>query len=134
MPKHCCCSCCFRVRLIIVTERHHSVVLPRPNTTKSKIFGQKYLGRQCLLLPLIKSVHVAITTFSMERKLDGYYLSHDVEVFVLFLAERCNFIASPALQLLSYVVCLSSVDCNACVVTIRLKLGSRGVTSYHLAQ
>ena len=40
MPRHCCCSCCFRARFIIVTERHHFVVLPRPQTSKSKIFGE----------------------------------------------------------------------------------------------
>ena len=43
MPEH---FCCFRARLIIITERHHSVVLPRPKTSK-----------QCLFLPLIKSAY-----------------------------------------------------------------------------
>ena len=49
---HWCCSCCFRARLIIVTERHHSVVFPRRKTSKSKIFGESMPP-----LPLIKSAY-----------------------------------------------------------------------------
>ena len=55
MPKHCCCSCCFRARLITVTERHHSVVLQI--WPEQKLQSQKYLGRHGLPWPLIKSAY-----------------------------------------------------------------------------
>jgi len=55
MPKHCCCSCCFRARLITITERHHSVVLQI--WPEQKLQSQKYLGRHGLPWPLIKSAY-----------------------------------------------------------------------------
>ena len=64
MPKHCCCSCCFRARLITVTERHHSVVLQI--WPEQKLQSQKYLGRHGLPWPLIKSAYASESTSKLD--------------------------------------------------------------------
>jgi len=74
MPKHCCCSYCFRDRFIIVTERR-PVVLPRPQTSKSK-----YLGRQCLPVPLIKSAYANARTFPGFTALDRKSFAREREL------------------------------------------------------